>query len=71
MFGNKRLDELEELVGGLEFRLNRLEKDIKGLYIFINAYVERVEQDESVLKEVKPMLEEVSVTLRKIAEGFA
>lgn len=71
MFGNKRLDELEELVGGLEFRLNRLEKDIKGLYIFINAYVDRVEQDESVLKEVKPMLEEVSITLRKIAEGFA
>ena len=71
MLIKKRLEELEERFGGLEYRVIRMEKDMKGLYLFINAYIERIEEDERSLSEVKPMLKEVSSTLTQIAKGFA
>ena len=71
MIGSRRIEELEERFGAFEYRINRIEKDMKGLYLFINSYIERIEEDERALSEVKPMLKEVSATLRQIAKGFA
>lgn len=65
------LEDLQEKFGALEYRLNRMEKDMKGLYLFINAYIERVEEDEKVMSEVKPMLQEVSATLKQLVRGMA
>jgi len=67
---NKKLEDLEELMGGLEFRVIRMEKDIKGLYLFIDAYIERVEEDERALDEVKPMLAEVGKILKSLVKGL-
>tara|TARA_R110000744_G_scaffold228_2_gene872 strand:- start:16279 stop:16500 length:222 start_codon:yes stop_codon:yes gene_type:complete len=67
---NKKLEDLEELMGGLEFRVIRMEKDLKGLYLFIDAYIERVEEDERALDEVKPMLAEVGKILKSLVKGL-
>lgn len=68
--GRSRVESIESTLVAFEHRVNRVEKDMRGLYLFINAYIERVEKDDAVLSSVVPLLEDVSLMVRGLVDSF-
>ena len=70
MFKQGKIEELQELVWKLEYDIKRVKSDVKGIYLFINMFVEKTEQDEHLLEEIRPILEDVARKLEIVSKGM-
>jgi archaellum component FlaC len=70
MFKQGKIEELQELVWKLEYDIKRVKSDVKGIYLFINMFVEKTVQDEHLLEEIRPILEDVARKLEIVSKGM-
>ena len=67
MFSNsRRMSELESNIESLNMKVEVIEKEILNLYVFIDSYLEKVEAQDSAMSDIKPVLREVSNSLRMV-----
>ena len=57
-FSTDRIDCIESKLGDLDYRLQRIESDIRIIYMVMDGYSETIESTGQIC-ELRPLLEEV------------